>query len=377
MAQQIGVIGGGQLAQMLGQAAVSLGLDLIVQTPQPTDPAVSVAREVIYAPLDDIHATAKLAEACEVITFENEFIDLNALSGLEMQGVRFYPYLSTLSPLLDKYQQRCYLQDLGLPVPEFSLFRGQSLPKECKFPFVLKSRRHGYDGQGTFMIRDEKDWQAFSWEHPPAEFYLMETYVPFDKELAIIAARSAKGDIALYPIVETNQKDQVCRWVIAPAEIPAAIASQIKGMSHKLLNALEAVGVFGIEFFLVDQQVFINEVAPRTHNSGHYTLDACITSQFQQHLRAITEQSLGDTALTASAAVMVNLLGYASPLEEGTIDYQQKCDALAKIPNAHLHWYGKNQAYPGRKLGHITVLLEAPAQAQEVIQAIEALWYSP
>ncbi|WP_277866669.1 5-(carboxyamino)imidazole ribonucleotide synthase [Candidatus Synechococcus calcipolaris] len=376
MTRQIGVIGGGQLAQMLGQAAQSLDLDLIVQTPQSTDPAVSVAHEVIYAPLDDIHATAQLAEACEVITFENEFIDLNALSALAIQGVRFYPDLSTLAPLLDKYQQRCYLQELGLPVPEFSLFRGQSLPKDCLFPFVLKSRRHGYDGQGTFIIRDEKDWQAFAWEHPPSQFYLMEACVSFDKELAIIAARSPKGDIALYPIVETQQENQVCRRVIAPADISEAIASEIYGMTDKLLKSLEAVGVFGIEFFLVDQQVLINEVAPRTHNSGHYTLDACTTSQFQQHLRAITEQPLGETTLTANGAVMVNLLGYAAP-EGITIDYEQKCNELAKIPNAHLHWYGKNQAYPGRKLGHITVLLETQAQAQEVIQAIEELWYSP
>lgn len=368
---RIGVIGGGQLAWMLALAAKEMGLSLWVQTPAATDPAVAVADGVCYGAIADGATTAQLAEHVDVITFENEFVDLERLQHLEQQGVCFYPRLATLAPLLNKYQQRRFLQALGIPVPAFT-YLGDRPPS---FPCVIKACRHGYDGQGTFVITDEQAWQQFQqrWPEIPPQGFLVEAFVPYVKELAIMAARSPQGEIALYPVVETQQVAAICRWVMAPAPIAPQVSEQIQQMARQILTALDGVGIFGIEFFLTATgEVLVNEIAPRTHNSGHYTIDACVTSQFQQHLRAISGQPLGSPDMRVSAAVMVNLLGLAEP----QVDYGAKCQALAALPHANLHWYGKSQTYAGRKLGHITVLLEDPAAAMGIIQEIEAIWYS-
>ena len=226
---------------------------------------------------------------------------------------------------------------------------------------VLKARRHGYDGQGTFIIKDfealKHKLEGSSTEHlgrQPA--FLLEEFVPFERELAVIAARSAAGEIVTYPIVETQQEKQVCRRVLVPADINSTVEAEIKAIAHTLLDSLQVVGVFGIELFLTPAgAVLVNEIAPRTHNSGHFTLDACETSQFEQHLRAVCDLPLGNPALRCSGAVMVNLLGY----EYAENDYQAKRQQLASLPYAHVHWYGKTESRPGRKLGHVTVLLDA------------------
>jgi 5-(carboxyamino)imidazole ribonucleotide synthase len=177
-------------------------------------------------------------------------------------------------------------------------------------------------------------------------------------------------------VVETQQENQVCRRVLAPADIPATVQAEAEAIAHTLLNSLQAVGVFGIELFLTaDGKVLVNEIAPRTHNSGHFSLDACETSQFEQHLRAVCGLPLGNPALNSAGAVMVNLLGY----EQSHSDYLEKRQQIAKIPQAQVHWYGKSEARPGRKLGHVTVLLSAQTapreQALAIAQEIEAIWY--
>jgi len=376
---QVGVIGGGQLAGMMADAAPSLGISLIVQTPNADDPAVPGATETVFAALDDITATSALAERCQVITFENEFIDLNALSRLAQQGICFRPSLEALTPLLDKYDQLCYLQNLGLPTPAFERLSTEtaSIPKPFNYPVVLKACRHGYDGQGTFILKNVADFETL-WGRLQTTPMLIQEFVPFQRELAIIAARSVSGEVVTYPVVETHQQEQVCRSVIAPAPLSQDLTAKIEGMAQTLLNSLQAVGVFGIELFLTEQeQVFINEIAPRTHNSGHFTLDACYTSQFEQHLRAVCGLPLGSSALNCAGAVMVNLLGY----EYGTHHYQDQQQQLAQIPQATVHWYGKLQSRPGRKLGHVTVLLtsESDEQRQQeaiaITQKIESIWY--
>ncbi len=377
--QKVGVIGGGQLAGMMADAADSLGISLIVQTPKASDPAVQGATETVFAQLDDTTAIATLAERCQVITFENEFIDLNALSRLAQQGICFQPSLEALAPLLDKYDQLCYLQNLGLPTPAFERLwaSATSIPKTFNYPVVLKACRHGYDGQGTFILKNVTDFQT-TWATLKSTEMLIQEFVPFQRELAIIAARSVSGEVVTYPVVETNQKEQVCRSVIAPARLSAELTAKIEAIAHTLLNSLQAVGVFGIELFLTEQeQVLINEIAPRTHNSGHFTLDACQTSQFEQHLRAVSGLSLGNPDLNCAGAVMVNLLGY----EYAEQDYREKQQQLAQIPDATVHWYGKSQSRPGRKLGHVTVLLSAVdelgryQEATTIIQQIESIWY--
>ncbi len=405
---RVGVIGGGQLAWMLGSAATALGLELVVQTPGDDDPAVSIAAQTISAPIADAAATAQLAASCDVITFENEFVDLAALSQLAEQGVCFRPSLSALAPLLDKYHQRLYLSQLGLPVPAFSLVetsvetlttpegtpsKGQQqtpctlypLPSTLHPPCVVKARRHGYDGQGTWVIRDAETWIRVSRELADVDL-LVEELVPFERELAVIAARSITGEVQVYPVVETQQVHQVCRRVIVPAPIAEEVCQVAIVLADRLLTALGVVGVFAIELFLTaDGNVLVNEVAPRVHNSGHFSLDACATSQFEQHLRAVCGLPLGNPALKpdCAGAVMVNLLGY----EVAPADYRAKRQALAALPNAHVYWYGKAESRPGRKLGHVTVVIpqstagdrsgaEMAASIQHIITQVESIWYA-
>lgn len=376
--QHVGVIGGGQLAWMMAKAAPSLGIQLTVQTPHASDPAAALANQVILADLTDIDATRQLAATCDVITFENEFVDLEALGRLAAQGIQFRPSLKALAPLLDKYEQRSYLQRLGLPVPAFAKITPDTDPLAAgfQFPLVVKSRRHGYDGQGTFILKDapalKAFWQQQSHSQDVGERFLVEAFVPFERELAAIAARSATGDLALYPLVETHQVDQVCRWVIAPADLTASVRSEIEAIAQTLLENLGAIGVFGIELFLTpENKVLVNEIAPRTHNSGHFTLDACPTSQFEQHLRAVANRPLGATTLQAQGAVMVNLLGF----ETSQGDYLDKRQQMAAIPQTFVHWYGKTQSHPGRKLGHVTVLLDSRQEALAVAEHMETIWY--
>lgn len=373
--KKVGVIGGGQLAWMMADGAKALDLELIVQTPAETDPAVAIASSTIFAPIDDAAATAELATRCDVVTFENEFIDLEALMPLAQQGICFRPPLEALDPLLDKYHQRCYLQQLGLPVPNFAALEEDKAQEFLnQNAFVLKARRHAYDGQGTSIIKAKKSFETSLQQFGQAPV-LVEEFIPFERELAVIAARSVTGEVVTYPIVETQQEDQVCRRVLVPAEIPASVAQEIEAIAHTLLNSLQVVGVFGIELFLTRKgKVLVNEVSPRTHNSGHFTLDACQTSQFEQHLRAVSGLPLGNPALQCKGAVMVNLLGY----EYSQSDYLTKREELAITPQFYVHWYGKTESRPGRKLGHVTVLLDSSdrAEAEAIAHKVESIWYS-
>jgi 5-(carboxyamino)imidazole ribonucleotide synthase len=344
----------------------------VVQTPHADDPAVSIATQTIFAPIDDAAATAQLAPLCDVITFENEFIDLAALAPVAEQ-VPFYPSLASLAPLLDKYEQRSYLKRLDLPTPNFVALSEEADLEQFSFPVVLKARRHGYDGKGTFVIKTRSHLEELLDEWGmTADEWLVEEFVPFDRELAVMAARSSSGEIALYPVVETQQVDQVCRRVLVMPQADE-IVKQVEAIARTLLTSLNFVGVMGIEFFLSEGKVWVNETAPRTHNSGHYSLDACMTSQFEQQLRAVCGMPLGDPALRVGTAVMVNLLGY----ETANGEYRSQRQELEKIPNAHVYWYGKSAARPGRKMGHVTVTLATGDRdgIESIVKAVEAIWY--
>ncbi len=371
--KRIGVIGGGQLAWMMADAAQALGIELVVQTPHPTDVAVSLAAETVLADVADVAATELLATKCDVITFENEFVDLAGLEKLAESGVCFRPALSALAPLLDKYTQRCYLRDLGLPVPKFDVLEQDRLPLGFSFPVVVKARRNGYDGQGTFMIKDRSALESLYYLYPDTPF-LVEEFIKFDRELAIIAARSVAGEIVTYPILETQQEAQVCRRVFTLDDLPDRLTDLCNSIATKLLTSLNAIGVFGIELFATpDGQVLVNEIAPRTHNSGHLTIEACATSQFSQIVRAVAGLPLGSPALTCGGAVMVNLLGY----EHTESEYLAQRQQIAALPNTYVHWYGKERVSIGRKLGHVTILLDRTdrSQAEAMARQVESIWY--
>jgi 5-(carboxyamino)imidazole ribonucleotide synthase len=375
--QRVGVIGGGQLAWMMGPAAQSLGLDLIVQTPQATDPAVSVAHQTVFAEVDDVAGTADLAKQCDVVTFENEFINCAGLQSLTEQGVVFRPALDVLELVLDKLHQRQFFERIGLPNPRYEALEANASLDELTtkanrigFPLVMKARRLGYDGYGTFIVK-EATLLPQTWETMERAAILLEAFVPFKQELAVMVARSVSGEVAVYPTVETQQVNQICRRVIAPAAVSDAVNQAVQSYARTLATELELVGIVGMELFLTqDNQVLINEIAPRTHNSGHYTLDACQTSQFEQQLRAVSQLPLGPTAMTCPQALMINLLGIEAT-EQG---YADKIQRLQELPQAHLYWYNKAPR-PGRKLGHVTLTLTAGDDPSSLTQLVEALWY--
>lgn len=381
---RIGIIGGGQLAWMMADAAAHLGLELTVQTPHGDDPAVARVgtNGWVAGGIADPVATERLATACQVITFENEFVDLEALGRLERRGVNFRPKLAAIAPILDKYHQRQFLQTIGLPVPPFAALTYDGDEDRTTwedgsaiaFPIVLKTRRHGYDGQGTFVIPDRATLGRV-WERLDRQPVLIEAFIPFERELAALAARSPSGEVMVYPIVETQQEHQVCTRVIAPAPISPTAAAEADRIARAIVEKLDGVGMFAVELFLAHgDRVLVNEIAPRTHNSGHFSIDACHTSQFEQHLRAVAGLPLGDGAMPCAGAVMVNLLGF----EHSRSDYGDRRAAIAQaIPTARVYWYGKTSASPGRKLGHVTVTAATanPTELLAIARRIEQLWY--
>jgi 5-(carboxyamino)imidazole ribonucleotide synthase len=372
---KIGVIGGGQLAWMMAIAAQQLEIDLTVQAATAQETASLATDRLVIGEIDDFSATSKLAAVSDVITFENEFVNLDQLSELESTGIKFLPRLETLEILVDKYYQRQHLKQDHIPIPDFLVVNdAQELIEAGRilgYPSVLKIRRHGYDGKGTCVVKSESELIG-AWTAMGKAPGLLEAYVNFTAELAVIVARSESGEYAIYPVVETQQVEQVCRRTIAPARITPAVTAKVEAIAKTIVDSLDAVGVFGIELFLTDDgEVSVNEIAPRTHNSGHYTIEACQTSQFAQLLRAVSGMSLGDTHMTSANAIMVNLLGY----ETATCDYAEQRQRIAQLPNTYIHWYGKLTSNPGRKLGHVTVLADNYAQAEAIANQIEQIWY--
>ncbi|CAK6687844.1 MULTISPECIES: 5-(carboxyamino)imidazole ribonucleotide synthase [unclassified Synechococcus] len=411
MGGSIGVVGGGQLAWMLAAAARKQGVELHVQTPELSDPAARLATSVVRAPLADLAASRRLAERASAISFENEWLDLAALAALEQEGVVFIPRLESLADLVCKRRQRQLLERLHLPSPRWfpleqlltppaaaeledaplagaeepageaaepELPLPPQLPQGFDFPLMAKAVRGGYDGRGTRVIRSQAELEALIEAVDPS-LWLLEEFVAFEQELALVACRDHLGAVQCYPLVETHQHDQVCDWVLAPAAASQAVEARARNVAASLLAALDYVGVLSIEFFYGRTGLLINELAPRTHNSGHYTIEACRTSQFAQQVRIVSGQPLGDNSMTLSGALMVNLLGF----ETSTAAYARQRQALETLPAAHLHWYGKRLARPGRKLGHITLELKASGAAERAREAalrlaeVRAIWPLP
>lgn len=375
----IGVVGGGQLAWMLAAAAAELGLQLHVQTASASDPATALAASVVQAPLSDAGATAELARRCQAITFENEWLDLDALASLEQDGVLFLPHLQSLNPLVSKLAQHRLLDRLHLPAPHWCPLPADGLlPEPFSFPVMAKASRGGYDGKGTLLLRSPADLAALARRVPPQE-WILEAFVAFELELAQQVCRDRSGNLACYPLVRTHQHRHVCDWVLAPAEVPHAVQAFARNIACSLATALDYVGVLTIEFFYGPAGLQVNEIAPRTHNSGHLTIEAARTSQFAQQARIVAGLPLGGVELTAPGALMVNLLGF----EVSAFDYGPQRQALAALPGATVHWYGKQGASPGRKLGHVTLLLDAAApgarqqQAMERLEQVRRIWPLP
>lgn len=416
----IGIVGGGQLAWMLAREARKLGVELHVQTPDPSDSATSLAASVVLGELDDLEATRALAQRAERISFENEWVPLHQLEQLEREGICFLPSLSSLAPLMEKRSQRQLLNQLNLPTPHWAPLEsaypppppspdeppqglgleelssqgsshahfnpqpptGPRLPDGLSFPVMAKASRGGYDGKGTLVLSDLAELEAHLSRVNPEE-WILEERVSFAMELAQVVCRDQQGHVRCFPLVQTHQRDHVCDWVLYPAPVSHSVEAFARNVAMSLVTSLNYVGVMAIEFFYGASGLQVNEVAPRVHNSGHLTLEACRTNQFSQQVRIVAGLPLGLTDPRVQGALMVNLLGLATA-ERADDDqlYQAKLAALEALKGARVHWYGK-QPRQGRKLGHVTFVLEAdtPQLRQEEwakrLREVRALWPWP
>ena len=377
----IGVVGGGQLARMLVQAAAQRDVPIAVQTSDAADPAAGLASRLVAADPRDVAGTRELVVGCDGITFENEWVNIDALLPLEQQGVRFQPSLAAISPLVDKLSQRQLLDDLAIPSPPWcplSLISPAqpALPQGWTFPVMAKASRGGYDGKGTVVLRDI-DGLAQLLRAVPADDWLLESWVDYELELALVVSRDQRGRIRHFPLVQTHQHQQVCDWVLAPAPVDPSVAALAYNVAASLMTKLGYVGVLALEFFYGPAGLQVNEIAPRTHNSGHFSIEACTSSQFDQQLCIAAGLPVPDPELKSRGALMVNLLGL-DPERHPPLD--QRLEALEAMPGLHLHWYGKSPETPGRKLGHVTLLLEGDTllkrrdEAESALAAIRRIW---
>lgn len=354
----LGIIGGGQLAKMLAQAAYRLGLRVAILEHGADSPAGRMTQLEFPEGWNSPETLAAFIRASDLITLENEFVGPEVLDYIA-QYRPVYPTPETVRRVRDKLTQKHTIAAVGIPVPSFA---GVETPEEVLafaqqhgFPLVLKTRTFGYDGYGNRTLATA-DQLPHAWtelrQRLPAGGLLVERFVPLQKELAVIVARNRHGEVAVYPCVETVQEDHVCRIVYAPAPIPERLRRQAQELAVACVEAIEGVGVFGIELFLdVDGQLFFNELAPRPHNSGHYTIEACYTSQFENAIRAVCNLPLGSPEMFVPAAVMVNLLGVRS----GSGIPDSVLPAL-RVGKAWIHLYGKRESRLRRKMGHVTAV---------------------
>lgn len=348
---RLGIIGGGQLGKMLILASRNLGFyEITILDPDPDCPASKIADHHIVERWDSEKGIIELSKMSDIITYEVEHTNVDVLKSLERKGKIVRPSAGVLEIINNKLLQKRFLLENKLPTaglikvnPKAEDFR------DLKLPVVQKTCRGGYDGRGVLIIKDKEDIEKIF----PVDSFLEEK-VSIKKELAILVARSTRGEIKVYPLVEMyfNEKN-ICDMVIAPARVPLSIRRKSEKLAIECIKKLDGVGLFAIEMFLTkDNEVLINEISPRVHNSGHYTIEASKTSQFEQHLRAISGLPLGSTELLIPA-VMVNLLGEPGFEGEPVIEGLEK--ALS-VDGLKFHFYGKPKTFPFRKMGHFTVL---------------------
>jgi 5-(carboxyamino)imidazole ribonucleotide synthase len=374
---RIGIIGGGQLGKMIAQEAKRMSFKIIILDPSKDCPASSVSDEIILADFKDESAIRKLARKSDVLTYEIELANSNALKILESQKYPVFPSPLTLEIIQNKFRQKSFLKENNISVPEFNLVKSvgclKNLCSNYGLPAMLKACEDSYDGRGNFLITSmDKIQQAF--EFFQGKECMLEKFIPFIKEISIMVARNSDGQIVSYPVAENIHSNNVLDMTIVPARISKKIRIKAKKVAQKTMGALKGAGIFGIEMFVTkDEDVIVNEIAPRPHNSGHYSIEACSISQFEQHIRAILDLPLSNPQLL-SPAVMVNILG--SENHNGTYNIKGLRELFA-IPGVKLHIYGKKISKPRRKLGHITVtannVQEAIFRAERVRRAIKVV----
>ncbi len=362
----VGIIGAGQLARMTAQAAISLAVDTKVLAVAPTDPACVAATVVEIGEPDDPAALQRFAAGCDVVTFDHERVDPTLLARIETAGVRVHPSASVLR-FADKAHQRVELAAHGFPVPPFAVVTTATEVVEFAaahgWPVVAKTAVGGYDGRGVFVLENQ-DQTVSTIGHLAGRRVVVEPMLDIAAEIAVVVARRPSGDTAVYPTVETIQHDGICIEATAPAAIDPDLRAHARGIAASIAETIGSVGILAVEFFITPAGVVVNELAPRPHNSGHWTIEGAVTSQFENHLRGILDWPLGDTSLTAPAVAMANILG-GGP-SAGPADLP----AALSVAGARVHLYAK-PSRPGRKLGHITAT--GPDQSVALARARTAL----
>ena len=370
VSRRLGIVGGGQLAKMTAMAGLQLGCDVVVLERNNYSPAANLASHSIVGDWNEPEALVKLASQVEVVTLENEFVNAGSLQSLEQCGYLVLPTSRSIALAQDKLIQKQTLAAAGVAVPRFEAVANEQEVEQAAsrlgWPLLLKARRNGYDGKGNATIRSVGEirpaWSKLGGDKGRELF--VEAFCDFTTELAVIVTRGRNGQVVTYPVVETVQRDHVCHVVKAPAPIPAALAEKAADLARKAVASVGAIGSFGVEMFLTKQdEIVLNELAPRVHNSGHYTIEACACSQFENHVRAVLGWPLGSPRMLVPAAVMINLLG-----KQRAVGRPVGIERALALPGARVHIYGKAMSGPGRKMGHITAVGGSLDEALNVAQ---------
>lgn len=365
--QRVGIVGGGQLGMMLAEAAPPLGIAVAV-VDKAGCPASFAGAHVMEGSITDSASIHALADWAPTVTIEIEHINTDTLRKIEREGTIVHPSPKTLEMIKDKYTQKVFLRNAGIPTADFLPIDNEEdfarAGEEYGFPYVLKARHGAYDGRGNERVQSAEDLARARKKLGNAPLYA-ERFVPFVKELAIMVARSTTGEIKTYPVVETIQEKDILRYTLAPAEISDETIAKAKALARLVMEHLQGAGIFGVEMFLTpDGEILVNEIAPRVHNSGHYTIEACETSQFTQHFLAITGEPLGNTDMVTPAAVMVNILGDSDDPSK-TLEGEDEAKALGDVFVHVYHKQPKTPPDPLRKNGHITVLGNSIVEARQ------------
>ena len=371
MTKILGIIGGGQLGMMIAEAAKKMPQHIskiIVLDPTLNCPAAQVGAEQIIGDFKDKGAIIDLANKSDIITYEIESGDSQVLKSVE-KDAEINPSPDTLRIIQDKFLQKSFLLENNIPVPEFieigNLDDLKEGLKKFGYPALLKARRDAYDGRGNFKINTEDEIQN-AFDYFKGQKLLLERYVPFKMEVSVIASRNTKGQIKTYPLVENIHEENILRQTIAPARVSDRVAQNAEKIAEKTMSVLKGAGIFGIEMFVTeDEEITINEIAPRVHNSGHHTLQSSNTSQFEQHLRAILGIELNSTELVHNT-IMYNILG--------SKDFQGKYKPLTiNIKNVFLKMYGKEISKPLRKLGHVNLVADEGETIDMLLEKLESI----
>ncbi len=351
----VGVVGAGQLGRMLGEAAGPLGVEVVALDPTEDPPAAPVVRDTIAAGFDDAEGLRELAERADVLTYEIELADADLLDEVsEATGTPVHPDTDTLRTTQDKLREKEWLDGAGIPVPAFRAVDDaddlRAAGEELGWPVMLKAREGGYDGRGNLPVEgpDEAEAALDELEGPA----LAEAFVPYERELAVMGVRG-DDERATFPVTETVHEEEILREMVAPPRADDEVLARAREVAGDVLAALDGRGIFGIELFETDAgEILVNEIAPRPHNSGHWTIEGAHTSQFEQHLRAVLGWPLGSTE-ARGPAVTTNLLG---DVDEPCPARLSGVESVLGTAGASLHWYGKREARPLRKMGHVTVV---------------------